>query len=66
MSLVRIWAIAANGFQEVIRDRILYAIGLFAVLFALALRLPPRLEDPDGICHKILPATGSTAITTPG
>jgi ABC-type transport system involved in multi-copper enzyme maturation permease subunit len=43
MSLVRIWAIAVNGFREVIRDRILYAIGLFAVLFALALRLLPEL-----------------------
>ncbi|MDY6783955.1 MAG: ABC transporter permease [Cyanobacteriota bacterium] len=43
MSLVRIWAIAANGFREVIRDRILYAIGLFAVLFALALRLLPEI-----------------------
>ncbi|NEP27217.1 MAG: ABC transporter permease, partial [Moorea sp. SIO3I6] len=27
MSLARIWAIAANGFREVIRDRVLYLIG---------------------------------------
>ena len=43
MSLVRIWAIASNGFREVIRDRILYLIGVFAVLLVLALRLLPEI-----------------------
>ncbi|MFM7905420.1 MAG: ABC transporter permease, partial [Microcystis sp.] len=32
ISILRIWAIAANSFREVIRDRILYFIGFFALL----------------------------------
>lgn len=43
MSLGRIWAIASNGFREVIRDRILYLIGIFALLLVLALRLLPEI-----------------------
>ncbi|MGQ4646083.1 ABC transporter permease subunit [Lyngbya aestuarii] len=39
MSLGRIWAIASNGFREVIRDRILYLIGLFGLLLVIAQRL---------------------------
>lgn len=44
INLFRIWAIAANGFREVIRDRILYVIGFFAILMALALRLLPEIS----------------------
>lgn len=44
MNLVRIWVIASNGFQEVIRDRILYVIGFFAVILALSLRLLPEIS----------------------
>jgi len=40
---VRIWAIASNGFREVIRDRVLYLIGVFAVLLVFALRLLPEI-----------------------
>lgn len=43
MSFGRIWAIASNGFREVIRDRILYLIGLFTLLLVLALRLLPEI-----------------------
>lgn len=43
MSFARIWAIASNGFREVIRDRILYLIGLFTLLLLLALRLLPEI-----------------------
>ena len=43
MSFARIWAIASNGFREVIRDRILYLIGFFALLLVLALRLLPEI-----------------------
>ena len=43
MNFGRIWAIASNGFREVIRDRILYLIGLFALLLFLALRLLPEI-----------------------
>lgn len=38
-SLGRIWTIAQNGFQEVIRDRIFYVIGFFALLLVVALPL---------------------------
>lgn len=42
-SLGRIWAIASNGFREVIRDRVLYIIGFFALLLIIALRLLPEV-----------------------
>ena len=44
MNLVRIWAIAANGFQETIRDRVLYFIVFFALLLAIALQLLPEIS----------------------
>ncbi|MDJ0600146.1 MAG: ABC transporter permease [Crocosphaera sp.] len=44
MNLIRIWIIASNGFREVIRDRILYVIGFFAVILALSLRLLPEIS----------------------
>ncbi|HEY9608475.1 ABC transporter permease [Allocoleopsis sp.] len=43
MRFGRIWAIASNGFREVIRDRIFYLIGLFTLLLLLALRLLPEV-----------------------
>ncbi|AFZ16682.1 ABC transporter permease [Allocoleopsis franciscana] len=43
MSFGRIWAIASNAFREVIRDRILYLIGLSTLLLLLALRLLPEI-----------------------
>lgn len=43
MNIARIWAIASNGFREVIRDRILYLIGFFGLLLAIALRLLPEV-----------------------
>jgi len=44
MSLVRVWTIAANGFREVIRDRIFYFVGFFALILAIALRLLPEIS----------------------
>jgi ABC-type transport system involved in multi-copper enzyme maturation permease subunit len=44
MSIVRVWTIAANGFREVIRDRIFYFIGFFALLLAIALRFLPEVS----------------------
>jgi ABC-type transport system involved in multi-copper enzyme maturation permease subunit len=44
MNILRIWTIAANGFREVIRDRILYVIGFFTILLALGLRLLPEIS----------------------
>jgi ABC-type transport system involved in multi-copper enzyme maturation permease subunit len=52
MSLVRIGAIATNGFREVIRDRILYLIGLFAIFMLLCSRLLPEVSA--GTNNKIL------------
>ena len=42
--MVRIWAIATNGFREVIRDRVLYLIGFFALLLGIALKLFPEIS----------------------
>jgi ABC-type transport system involved in multi-copper enzyme maturation permease subunit len=44
MSLARIWTVATNGFREVIRDRIFYFVGFFALLLAIALRLLPEIS----------------------
>jgi ABC-type transport system involved in multi-copper enzyme maturation permease subunit len=44
MSLARMWAIATNGFREVIRDRIFYFVGFFALIMAVALRLLPDIS----------------------
>lgn len=52
MMLGRVGAIAANGFREVIRDRILYFIGFFALLMVIALRLLPQVSV--GADEKIL------------
>jgi ABC-type transport system involved in multi-copper enzyme maturation permease subunit len=43
LSIGRIWAIASNGFREVIRDRVLYLIGFFALLLVIALQLLPEV-----------------------
>jgi ABC-type transport system involved in multi-copper enzyme maturation permease subunit len=51
MNVLRIWAIAANGFREVIRDRIFYFVGFFALFMALALRILPEISI--GTDHKI-------------
>jgi Cu-processing system permease protein len=60
ISILRIWAIAANGFREVIRDRILYFIGFFALLMALAMRLLPEISV--GTHQKIFLDLGLAAI----
>lgn len=41
MSLGRIFVIATNVFREVVRDRILYIIGFYALVLAAAIRLLP-------------------------
>lgn len=42
MNLHRIFAIATNVFREVVRDRILYIIGLYALILAAAFRFLPE------------------------
>jgi len=44
MSVQRIWTIAINVFREVIRDRIFYFIGFYALLMGIAMRLLPEIS----------------------
>ncbi len=60
ISILRILAIAANSFREVIRDRILYFIGFFALLMAFAWRLLPEIAV--GTHEKIFLDLGLAAI----
>ncbi|MEO1428048.1 MAG: ABC transporter permease subunit [Cyanobacteria bacterium J06633_8] len=43
MNLNRVFAIANNSFREVVRDRILFIIGFYAVILAIAAILLPQL-----------------------
>ena len=52
MNPIRVLTIANNGFQEVIRDRILYFIGFFSLLLILATKLIPEIAA--GTHEKIL------------
>jgi len=64
MNLTRIFAIATNGFREVIRDRILYVLGFFVLLLVLASRiLPPIAVSAD---EKIFLDLGIGAISLLG
>lgn len=64
MSIHRIWSIAANGFREVIRDRILYFIGFFALLMMIAAKLLPEISL--GTHEKIFLDLGLGAISLLG
>lgn len=43
MSLGRIFVMATNVFREVVRDRILYIIGFYALLMVVAMQLLPQI-----------------------
>ena len=60
MNPVRVYTIAKNSFQEVIRDRILYFLGFFALLLFLAQRIIPEIAA--GTHEKILLDVGIGAI----
>ena len=60
MSLVRIWSIAANGFREIIRDRIFYFVAFFSLVLAIALGLLPEISV--GTDQKIFVDLGLAAI----
>ncbi len=47
-NLQRLATIARNGFREVIRDRILYLIGFFALLMVIAIQLIPKVAVGAG------------------
>ncbi|BAZ43388.1 type IV pilus biogenesis protein PilI homolog [Chondrocystis sp. NIES-4102] len=60
MNLIRVLTIANNGFQEVVRDRILYFLGFFTLLLILAQRIIPEIAA--GTHEKILLDFGIGAI----
>jgi ABC-type transport system involved in multi-copper enzyme maturation permease subunit len=61
MSLIRIWAVASNGFREVMRDRIFLAIGFYALVMVVAWRLLPEISGAaqDKILLDLGPASAS-------
>ncbi len=61
MNPVRVFTIAKNSFQEVIRDRILYFICFFSLLLILAQRILPDISG--GTHEKIILDFGLGAIT---
>ena len=56
----RIWTIAHNVFLEVMRDRILYVVGVFGIVMVLAITLLP--EVAAGTEDKLILDTGLAAI----
>ncbi|MGC1306676.1 MAG: ABC transporter permease [Phormidesmis sp.] len=59
-SFSRIWTIASNVFLEVVRDRILYVVGVFGVMMVLAITMLP--EVAAGTEDKLILDTGLAAI----
>ncbi len=60
----RILAITTNVFREVIRDRILYLVGLFAIFLAACTRLLPEIAATTE--HKIMLDVGLAAMSLLG
>jgi ABC-type transport system involved in multi-copper enzyme maturation permease subunit len=42
MNAIRIWAVSVNSFREIIRERILYVVGIFALIMVAAWRILPE------------------------
>lgn len=61
MSLIRIWAVASNGFREVMRERIFFAIGFYALIMVAGWRLLPEVAGSaqGKILADLGPATAS-------
>lgn len=59
-SFFKIWTIASNVFLEVVRDRILYIVGVFAVVMVLAITMLPEVSA--GTEDKLILDTGLAAI----
>lgn len=59
-SFFRIWTIASNVFLEVVRDRILYVIGVFAIVMVMAITMLP--EVAAGTEDKLILDTALAAI----
>jgi ABC-type transport system involved in multi-copper enzyme maturation permease subunit len=64
MNLNRTFVIAANVFREVIRDRVLYLVGVYALLLVAAARLLPELSA--GTHHKIIADVGLATMSLLG
>ncbi len=60
LAFARIWTVARNVFLEVVRDRILYVVGVFGVVMVLAITLLP--EVAAGTENKLIIDTGLAAI----
>ncbi|MEL7352378.1 MAG: ABC transporter permease [Cyanobacteria bacterium P01_A01_bin.116] len=58
--LSRVWVIARNVFLEVVRDRILYVVGVFGIIMVMAITLLP--EVAAGTEDKMILDTGLAAI----
>lgn len=56
----KIWTIARNVFLEVVRDRILYVLGVFAIIMVMAITMLP--EVAAGTEDKLILDTGLAAI----
>ncbi len=59
-SFYRIWTIASNVFLEVVRDRILYVVGVFGIVMVMAITLLPEVSA--GTEDKLILDTGLAAI----
>ncbi len=64
MSLGRIFTIASNVFREVVRDRILYIIGLYALLLGAAILIIPQVASVTD--NKIILDVGLAAMSVLG
>ena len=61
MSLIRIWAVATNGFREVMRDRIFFVIAFYTLIMFAGWRLLPEIAgaSQDKIIADLGSATAS-------
>jgi ABC-type transport system involved in multi-copper enzyme maturation permease subunit len=61
VSLIRIWAVASNGFREVMRERIFFVIGFYALIMIAGWRLLPEISGAaqGKIIADLGPATAS-------
>lgn len=59
-SFARIWTIACNVFLEIVRDRILYVVGVFGIIMVMAITLLPEIAA--GTEDKLILDTGLAAI----
>ncbi len=64
MNLSRVLVITANVFREVIRDRVLYLVGLFALFLVISVRLLPEISA--GTQDKIMLDVGLAAMSLIG